>query len=312
MFLRMLAGSIPLMAAMVVSIAAPVQAYSYSPPEQGDQPLPAWFHTPVEEWDGAWYGANAGSAGLIVVNGIGATPGSVETLAVDASAEFGGVPVLGVYNLSGAHLALPDIALGPVNLSMLSAEDVFQAIADKYQDWTGWRLGSDNPAVFGLMAAIQATSNRAIVLAHSQGGAIASAALRAMAANRNYDLEGLRVVTIGSASFDFPEADAYGHPIEYEHRVHSNDIVPTVAGFGFSSLSPVFSGLLSGGSGLAGAIAANAGTLWASVGAGQPPFWIAYDPAHTVWRIQPYPGPSGQSHSHEAYFSQFESLNSGG
>lgn len=252
----------------------------------------------VETWpekdylDGAWYGDGPSAAKAIVVNGISGTADGARGLASATATEFGHVPVMGVFNTSQGFLP-----------------DVFQAIDDKSQALTGVRLlnlyhrhydmlsllaGSGgtfplqvlgrlinppaNPAVQSLINAIQVTGNQATVVAHSQGGAITAAALRVMAGDPQYNLAGLRVMTLGSASFDFPLSDAHGNSITYEHRIHTNDIVPRVFGLGILNETPLSRD---------------------GVGAVRAP----YDPNYTTWRIAGTS--SADPHSIEAYYNSF-------
>lgn len=168
-----------------------------------------WAALP-EGSDGRWYG-DIGQAQAIIVNGIQTDPGGLHNLMAGASKELGDIPVLGVYNATGGKNFFGFV------------QDTGQAIADKFQAWSGIRLGAENPAVASLMEAVQQTGGAIPIVAHSQGGAITAAALWELY-DQGYDLSNLKVITMGSAEFFFPPGP------QYEHRVHLNDVVPMIAG----------------------------------------------------------------------------------
>ena len=172
----------------------------------------SWFALNSDR-DGGWNGAPPGVAKAIVVNGIQNDVGDLQNLMQGASKELGGVPVLGIYNATGGKGAL----------SMGMVRDLGQSLADKFQAQVGFRPGPDNAAVNSLIEAIKATNGRTEIVAHSQGGAITAAALRTLS-DQGFDLTHLKVITMGSAEFHFPDGP------QYEHRVHANDLVPMIAG----------------------------------------------------------------------------------
>lgn len=161
--------------------------------------------------DGGWNGAPPGVAQAIVVNGIQNDQHDLQGLMQSASKEFGGIPVLGIYNATGGKNAWG------------MTRDLGQSIADKFQAQVGFRPAPDNAAVNSLVAAIKATHGETPIVAHSQGGAITAAALKQLS-NEGFDLSHLKVTTMGSAEFHFPPGP------QYEHRVHANDLVPMLAG----------------------------------------------------------------------------------
>jgi uncharacterized protein YukE len=161
--------------------------------------------------DGGWNGAHPTQAKAIVVNGIQNMHDDMHGLMQSTSKELGGVPVLGIYNATG----------GKNRGGIVS--DVAQAISDKFQVFTGVRIGPDNPAVVSLMGAVQATNDSIPIFAHSQGGAITAAAMWELH-RKGVDLSHVRIITMGSAEFHFPPE------VNVEHWVHLNDPVPMVAG----------------------------------------------------------------------------------
>jgi len=105
--------------------------------------------------------------------------------------------------------------------------DIGQATDDKLQARFGMRAG-DNLAVATQVVQIKqaiADGRPLILEAHSQGGAITSAALMEVyRANPNADLSKITVNTYGSAGINFPPGP------RYTHYVIAGDPVPTISG----------------------------------------------------------------------------------
>ncbi len=173
----------------------------------------SWF-TLNDDRDGGWNGARPEVAGAIVVNGIQNDVNDLRDLMQGASDELGGVPVLGVFNATGGKDTMGFV------------RDLGQSIADKFQVKYGFRPAPDNAAVSSLVEAIKATNGQTPIIAHSQGGAITAAALHQLT-REGYDLSNMKVITMGSAEFNFPTGP---NAPQYEHRVHVNDVVPMLAG----------------------------------------------------------------------------------
>lgn len=183
--------------------------------------LEAGIHGEYSKWitmpkgsDGRWYGAFPDEAQAIVVNGIRTYDDGLRNL-MDGAADELGIgrgEVLGVYNATeGTNI-------------WGSLQDSSQAIADKFQAWTGIRIGPENPAVLSLMDAIKQTGGTVPIIAHSQGGAITAAAIWELY-DQGYDVSHLKVITMGSAEFFFPPGP------QYEHRVNPGDVVPVLGGY---------------------------------------------------------------------------------
>lgn len=169
------------------------------------------WYTLNSDADGGWNGAPPGVAQAIVVNGIQNDQSGLQGLMQGASKEFGGIPVMGIYNATA----------GKSLVGMW--DDAKQTFFDKFQAQLGFRPGPDNKAVNSLVEAIKATNGQTPIVAHSQGGAITAAALRKLS-DEGFDLSHLKVTTMGSAEFHFPPGP------QYEHRVHADDVVPMLVG----------------------------------------------------------------------------------
>lgn len=115
------------------------------------------------------------------------------------------------------------------NSSFPSIGDVFQALGDKIEAATGFRIGPDNPAVISVKDQIEQAiqDGRSLTLkGHSQGGAIISAALMEYhRENPNADLSKITVITYGSAGTVFPDG------IQSTHYENMLDYVPKLARF---------------------------------------------------------------------------------
>lgn len=147
-------------------------------------------------------------AKILFINGIGTNgQGHLDGL-TDISEMYGNAPVAGIFNNTSVNIPI----LGHII-------DSFQAIGDWAEAWTGHRL-IDNPAVDGMMEWIKNNPDGQIV-AHSQGAAIASAALRNLE-REGFDLSKLKVRLLGGAGPVFPDGP------KYESFETTIDLVPKV------------------------------------------------------------------------------------
>ncbi len=118
---------------------------------------------------------------------------------------------------------------GVYNATEDAVHDVWQATNDRAQALLAARVDEGNPAVQRLAEVIAAVGAQTPphplkLIAHSQGGAIASAALYLLARTRpELALDFLDVYAVGSFGVDFPAG------LRYHFFVHQFDPVPTLA-----------------------------------------------------------------------------------
>jgi len=134
-------------------------------------------------------------AKILFINGIGTGPGDHLGGLRQISDMYGGRPVAGIYN---------KMSVGVPILGHLI--DSFQTVGDWAESWSGHRV-FDNPAVDATMEWIRNNPDGQLV-AHSQGGAITSAALRNLE-REGFDLTKLNVLTMGGAGPVFPDGPNY-------------------------------------------------------------------------------------------------------
>ncbi len=151
----------------------------------------------------------AADADVIFVNGILTdAPGHKDGL-IRVSNVFSGLDVIGIYNATEGWL--PDIA---------------QALADLRQGLGLERSRVTNPAVDTLLTYLLLYDHEVTIVAHSQGAAITSAALREFTIrypDRLDRLSRVNVITLGGFAASFPEGP------QYLHVVFSSDPVPVAA-----------------------------------------------------------------------------------
>lgn len=165
--------------------------------------------------DGDLYGTDhrpfTGKPDVIFIPGINTDPKGFEGALARTDARFDG-NVAAIYNKTDGMGA-----------------DILQAMGDISQAEINMRL-SDNPAVVTLSKQIEQAmkEGRPLTLeAHSQGGAITSAALMKLyRENPNLDLSKLTVNTYGSAGTEFPPGP------KYTHYVIAVDPVPLLGNIG--------------------------------------------------------------------------------
>jgi len=160
---------------------------------------PSWL-TEYSEQDGGFTGAK--EAEVLFINGIRTDSGSHISGLMQVSKAYGNVPVTGIYNKTDGV-----------------AVDLYQSV----KDWAHARFGngvSSNPAVESAKEWIRTHPNGQLVV-HSQGAAITSAALMDLSREKPpFNLDNLKVMTLGGAGAKFPWGP------EYRHLSFSGDLVP--------------------------------------------------------------------------------------
>lgn len=155
-------------------------------------------------------------ADVIFVNGILNSPGDHWDGLAMISGIFTGLDVIGVYNATDFN----PLTNGD------QENDLEQAYDDLKQGQGFERIHATNPAVDTLLTYLVVYDNEVIIIAHSQGAAITSAALREFALRYPERMDRLRrvsVITLGGFAIAFPEGP------QYWHVVFSSDIVPVWA-----------------------------------------------------------------------------------
>lgn len=209
--------------------------------------------------DGEWTGAQIDNANVIFVNGIQTDVGGHMDGIGWLEDKFGKGNVMGVYNDTGGKTnwdkvsddllgGVARIALGGGSSSSIATgllhigrgvqemsgfiEDVFQSGNDILESSDlDMRLDGGNPAVDSLEQAIihkLANGQPVTLVAHSQGGAITSAALQEIKRSHpNLDLSQINLITMGSAGSNYPS-----EIVSQQHYVTSRDPVPNLVGRG--------------------------------------------------------------------------------
>ncbi|PJF28172.1 MAG: hypothetical protein CUN52_13510, partial [Phototrophicales bacterium] len=183
--------------------------------------------------DGGLYGEDNrpfnGNPDVIFIPGISTDPKGFEDHIARTNNNYPpNMQIAAIYNKSDGFLA-----------------DINQAMGDRSDAKINNRFGDDNPAVENLKNQVRQAilDGRPLRLeAHSQGGAITSAALMDLyRENPNYDFSKITVKTFGSAGTEFPPGP------RYTHYVVAGDPVPLVTGIDdsmgsvlASSINPVF------------------------------------------------------------------------
>jgi len=161
--------------------------------------------------EGTPYAGSGSSVNTVFVNGILTSPTGFMGSLGQVNAAWGGAGVVGLYNASQNADA-----------------DILQAIEDKLQAFGFRRTLNQNPAVESLKALIRqnAAGDRTLELvAHSQGGAIVSAALNDLYREDPNLVSFVKVTTFGTFGTDYPPGPTY------HHYIHSMDPVPFVTQF---------------------------------------------------------------------------------
>ncbi|MCL4239250.1 MAG: hypothetical protein KJ047_13485 [Anaerolineae bacterium] len=168
--------------------------------------------------DGTPYAGSGSSVNTVFVNGILTSPESFRGNLGQMNAAWGGANVVGLYNASEN-----------------AGADIAQAIGDKLQAFGFRRPLNQNPAVESLKALIRqnAAGDRTLELvAHSQGGAIVSAALNDLYREDPSLVSFVKVTTFGTFGTDYPPGPTY------HHYIHSMDPVSLVTQFVTPASSP--------------------------------------------------------------------------
>lgn len=153
----------------------------------------------AQSWDGGYTGWPPDQADIIYINGIWTDYKTHEGYIADIE-EKTGRNVLGIHNLSEGYI------------------DPLQAFEDMIRAGNYSRL-TGNPAIDSLVRTIEQNPGRPYeLMVHSQGAAIASAALCVLA-GRGVDLSHLKVTTFGGAGMIYPKGPSY------DHYVFSSDFV---------------------------------------------------------------------------------------
>ncbi len=177
--------------------------------------------------DGGLYGENnqpfKGDPDVIFIPGIDTKPKDFENHIARTNANYPPeMEIAAIYNKTEGHLA-----------------DINQALSDRADATIDYRFGNHNPAVETLKNQVRQAilDGRPLRLeAHSQGGAITSAALMDLyRENPNYDFSNITVKTFGSAGTEFPPGP------RYTHYVIAGDPVPLLVGVDDSAMSLVAS-----------------------------------------------------------------------
>lgn len=156
---------------------------------------PPWL-TEYSEADGGLTGAT--KADVLFINGIQTDPQSHISGLIQVSEAYGNVPVTGIYNKTAGD------GLGALL-------DVRQSLNDWAESHFGFRFDWVNPAVDQAVKWIKEHPDGQLVV-HSQGAAITSAALMRLAReNPPFDLDNLKVTTLGGAGAKFPDGPDYRH-----------------------------------------------------------------------------------------------------
>jgi hypothetical protein len=166
-------------------------------------------HKPIRLVDGMSIGPVDASE-IVFVNGIQNTYESVEASMLAVSEAFDGHPTSAIYNAS-TEVCSAGVCGG-------TFYDVLQAVSD-----INWRITiNENPAVDTLLDTILRRDFDLTIVAHSQGGAIVSAALGDLAV-LDRDMSNIIVYTFGSAGVSFVPGP------EYHHCFHTADLIPLLA-----------------------------------------------------------------------------------
>lgn len=158
--------------------------------------------------DGTPYAGSGSSVNTVFVNGILTSPEGFKGSLGQVHAAWGGASVVGLYNASQS-----------------AGADTLQAIGDKLQALGLPRIFGKNPAVESLKSLIRqnAAGDRTLELvAHSQGGAIVSAALNDLYREDPGLVSFVKVTTFGTFGTHFPPGPTY------HHYIHGMDPVPLV------------------------------------------------------------------------------------
>lgn len=159
---------------------------------------------------------NAADAEVIFVNGILTDAQEHEDRLKLVSAAFPGLDVIGVYNATDFN---------PLTYGDQGA-DTAQATADLIQGLGFERSRATNPAVDTLLTYLLLYDHEVTIVAHSQGAAITSAALRTFSIRYPERLDRLsrvNVITLGGFAISFPEGPGYWHV------TFTSDPVPVLA-----------------------------------------------------------------------------------
>jgi len=166
---------------------------------------------------------NAADAEVIFVNGILTDAQGHEDGLESVSDVFPGLDVIGVYNATDEILSTID----PVDTLQRFPLDSAQGLDDLRQGLgLGRLLTETNPAVDTLLTYLLLYDHEVTLVAHSQGAAIASAALRTFSIRYPERLDRLsrvNVITLGGFAISFPEGPRYWHV------VFTSDPVPVAA-----------------------------------------------------------------------------------
>lgn len=188
----------------------------------GQSPSPANYK------DGGLYGENKqpfdGKADVIFIPGILTNPDGFEDHIARTMGKYpDDMQIAAIFNRSDGFL-----------------DDIDQAISDRSDATFNNRFGNHNPVVETLKDQVRQAilDGRPLTLeAHSQGGAITSAALMDLyRENPNYDFSNLTVKTFGSAGTQFPPG------ANYTHYVIAGDPVPLLAGVDDSATRSILGG----------------------------------------------------------------------
>lgn len=191
----------------------------FSPEEIFAQPELRIVQDPQEYYDGvltSLHPMNATDAEVIFINGILNSADDHRAGLEMVSRVFTDFDVIGIYNATDFN----PLTYGD------QGHDIAQALADLRQGLGLERSRVTNPAVDTLLTYLLLYDHEVTIVAHSQGAAITSAALREFTIrypDRLDRLSRVNVITLGGFAASFPEGP------QYLHVVFSSDPVPVAA-----------------------------------------------------------------------------------
>jgi len=173
--------------------------------------------------DGTITGTDPEIAELFFINGIQTSYEEHRLQLAPIAEVFGNRNVLGIYNATGGKITAQDLHdMGIVDALQGVYTDVDQAVRDIIEGVIGKRFAYVDPtnmAVQALAHQIKLHNGSLIIVGHSQGTAIVSAALRLLADEDHEQLERITVYTFGSVAASYPSGPLYFH------CVHDRDFV---------------------------------------------------------------------------------------
>lgn len=164
-----------------------------------------------------------GDAEFIFINGIRTSPEGHRAGLEAAAQAFDTTRIVGIYNATDDPRIL---TANRADNIQRTAHDVLQGLADLQQGLGLGRPGDTNLAVDTLLTYLVLYDHEVTIVAHSQGAAITSAALREFAnryPERAERLRRINVITLGGFAAAYPDGP------RYLHVVFTSDPVPTFA-----------------------------------------------------------------------------------